>query len=345
MAHPLGSNLHTLFQFIAVNVPPAGIGGAGPQYRDLDQYYQWKKQQSPIPAGGGLSGAKQMMHDAMAACGLASHGVWNAAIPNHDKVRAAAATVLAMAIIKDTSASDLQSHYQRLLKQSVPMTMQELRKLLEHGDTVQSNKYVHLELKNFASAGKQQIKNLHFAEEAYGQAYSLLMGCRQDFILAQALSPAVSAAFTRFFGPPNAAINTANLQFDAAHPLAWVWPAPVVPAIAVVRAVLRRVVEVFLTQEQVRMYFGGKAIDRGTYAYVRQVRNPSKIHLGGEFFGLKHSGVDSRGGTIVHELTHTWSATEDHAYGLPAALALLVANVFQALSNADNYQYFVETAF
>ncbi|OQS41555.1 M35 family metallo-endopeptidase [Chromobacterium haemolyticum] len=81
----------------------------------------------------------------------------------------------------------------------------------------------------------------------------------------------------------------------------------------------------------------------GTYAYVYPAQ-PYKIYLCGAFWNAPTSGTDSKGGTLVHELSHftVVAGTDDHVYGQSGAKNLAKTNPAQALNNADNHEYFAE---
>lgn len=83
--------------------------------------------------------------------------------------------------------------------------------------------------------------------------------------------------------------------------------------------------------------------ESGTYAYVYPDQ-PYKIYLCGAFWSAPTTGTDSKGGTIVHELSHftAVAGTDDHAYGQSAAKSLAKSNPTKALDNADNHEYFAE---
>jgi hypothetical protein len=80
-----------------------------------------------------------------------------------------------------------------------------------------------------------------------------------------------------------------------------------------------------------------------TYAYV-DPGDLTKINLGLKFFNAPATGMDSRLGTIVHEVTHYFLTgnTEDIRYGKDGCLRLARQNPDSALKNADNYEYFIE---
>lgn len=79
------------------------------------------------------------------------------------------------------------------------------------------------------------------------------------------------------------------------------------------------------------------------YAYVYPTQ-PYKIYVCNAFWSAPMSGTDSKGGTLVHELSHfnVVAATDDHAYGQSAAASLAISNPTSALDNADSHEYFGE---
>jgi peptidyl-Lys metalloendopeptidase len=79
------------------------------------------------------------------------------------------------------------------------------------------------------------------------------------------------------------------------------------------------------------------------YAYVYPSQ-PYKIYVCNAFWSAPMSGTDSKGGTLIHELSHfnVVAATDDHAYGQSAAASLAISNPTRALDNADNHEYFAE---
>lgn len=81
------------------------------------------------------------------------------------------------------------------------------------------------------------------------------------------------------------------------------------------------------------------------YAYVYPTQ-PYKIYVCNAFWSAPMSGTDSKGGTLVHELSHfnVVAATDDHAYGQSAASSLATSNPTRALDNADNHEYFAENS-
>jgi len=80
-----------------------------------------------------------------------------------------------------------------------------------------------------------------------------------------------------------------------------------------------------------------------TYAYVYPTQ-PYKIYVCGAFWSAPLTGTDSKGGTLIHEMTHfnAVASTDDWAYGQSAAAALAISNPTRAVDNADSHEYFAE---
>lgn len=79
------------------------------------------------------------------------------------------------------------------------------------------------------------------------------------------------------------------------------------------------------------------------YAYVYPTR-PYEIFVCKAFWTAPMTGTDSKGGTLIHEMSHfnVTAATDDHVYGQTGAKNLAASNPDQALDNADNHEYFAE---
>lgn len=69
------------------------------------------------------------------------------------------------------------------------------------------------------------------------------------------------------------------------------------------------------------------------------------IYLAPDFFSLSAGGTDSFAGVIFHELTHVEAVgnTDDNAYGISDSENLAQTDPVKARTNADNYQYFLES--
>jgi peptidyl-Lys metalloendopeptidase len=79
------------------------------------------------------------------------------------------------------------------------------------------------------------------------------------------------------------------------------------------------------------------------YAYVYPAQ-PYKIYVCKAFWSAPMTGTDSKGGTLIHELSHfnVVAGTDDYVYGQSGAKSLAISNPTQALGNADNHEYFAE---
>lgn len=80
------------------------------------------------------------------------------------------------------------------------------------------------------------------------------------------------------------------------------------------------------------------------FAYVYPTR-PYEIFLCNAFWAANTSGTDSKGGTIIHELSHfdVVAGTDDIAYG-QAACKKLARKASRAIKNADSHEYFAENS-
>jgi len=79
------------------------------------------------------------------------------------------------------------------------------------------------------------------------------------------------------------------------------------------------------------------------YAYVYPTQ-PYTIYVCKAFWSAPMSGTDSKGGTLVHEMSHfnVVAGTDDWVYGQSGAASLAVSNPSQAIDNADSHEYFGE---
>ncbi len=83
----------------------------------------------------------------------------------------------------------------------------------------------------------------------------------------------------------------------------------------------------------------------GTSAYAFVYPNrPYEIHLCDAFWRAPVVGTDSKGGTIIHELSHFTivADTDDNVYGQAGARNLARTNPTAATQNADSHEYFAE---
>jgi len=85
------------------------------------------------------------------------------------------------------------------------------------------------------------------------------------------------------------------------------------------------------------------ACTRPWYAYVYP-NQPYTIHVCKAFWTAPMTGTDSKGGTLVHEMSHftVVAGTDDWVYGQAAAAALAASHPDRAVDNADSHEYFGE---
>ena len=79
------------------------------------------------------------------------------------------------------------------------------------------------------------------------------------------------------------------------------------------------------------------------YAYVYP-NNPYEIFVCSAFWTAPTAGTDSKGGTLIHEMSHftVVAATDDVVYGQSGAKSLAISNPDRAIQNADSHEYFAE---
>jgi peptidyl-Lys metalloendopeptidase len=79
------------------------------------------------------------------------------------------------------------------------------------------------------------------------------------------------------------------------------------------------------------------------YAYVYP-NQPYKIYLCKAFWSAPMTGTDSKGGTLVHEMSHfnATAGTDDIVYGQTGAKNLAISDPNGATNNADSHEYFAE---
>jgi peptidyl-Lys metalloendopeptidase len=77
------------------------------------------------------------------------------------------------------------------------------------------------------------------------------------------------------------------------------------------------------------------------YVYPNQ---PYKVYLCRAFWSASLTGTDSKGGTIIHEISHfnAVAGTDDIVYGQAGAQNLADSDPNGAVNNADSHEYFAE---
>lgn len=81
------------------------------------------------------------------------------------------------------------------------------------------------------------------------------------------------------------------------------------------------------------------------FAYVYPAQ-PYTIYVCKAFWSAPLTGTDSRGGTLLHELSHftVVAGTDDHVYGQSGAAELARTDPARAVNNADSHEYFGENS-
>jgi peptidyl-Lys metalloendopeptidase len=79
------------------------------------------------------------------------------------------------------------------------------------------------------------------------------------------------------------------------------------------------------------------------YAYVYPTQ-PYVIYVCKAFWSAPMTGTDSKGGTLVHEMSHfnVVASTDDWVYGQSGAASLAISDPAKAIDNADSHEYFGE---
>jgi peptidyl-Lys metalloendopeptidase len=79
------------------------------------------------------------------------------------------------------------------------------------------------------------------------------------------------------------------------------------------------------------------------YAYVYPTK-PYTIYVCKAFWSAPMTGTDSKGGTLVHEMSHfnVTASTDDWVYGQSGAASLAISDPDKAVDNADSHEYFGE---
>lgn len=173
-----------------------------------------------------------------------------------------------------------------------------------------------LVLENFVPGDPGHTLNVHHARDAYNQLNRMLTAANVALMRVQN-DANEQARFARWFGPAiPATVNVVRNKIRAIHRAATVLP--------------------------ITFRNGGAACQIGTYAYVRTHTGLAKIYLCDHFFQSGRAGIDSTVGTIIHELSHLFANTQDHAYGQVNCQNLAANRSAVARQNADNYQYYCE---
>ena len=85
--------------------------------------------------------------------------------------------------------------------------------------------------------------------------------------------------------------------------------------------------------------------DEDYFAYVYPAQ-PYKIWVCNAFWTAPLTGTDSKGGTLLHEMSHfdIVAGTDDHVYGQQGAAEMARTAPQRAVNNADSHEYFGENS-
>ena len=83
--------------------------------------------------------------------------------------------------------------------------------------------------------------------------------------------------------------------------------------------------------------------DEDYFAYVYPSQ-PYTIYVCNAFWSAPMTGTDSKGGTLLHEMSHfdIVAGTDDHVYGQQGAAEMARSAPQRAINNADSHEYFGE---
>lgn len=83
--------------------------------------------------------------------------------------------------------------------------------------------------------------------------------------------------------------------------------------------------------------------ESSSFAYVFPTK-PYEIHLCKAFWNAAMTGTDSKGGTLIHEMSHfdVVANTDDVVYGQTSCRVLAETQPSNAIRNADSHEYFAE---
>jgi len=85
--------------------------------------------------------------------------------------------------------------------------------------------------------------------------------------------------------------------------------------------------------------------DEDYFAYVYPAQ-PYTIYVCNAFWTAPLTGTDSKGGTLLHEMSHfdVVAGTDDHVYGQQGAAEMARTAPERAINNADSHEYFGENS-
>ena len=100
-------------------------------------------------------------------------------------------------------------------------------------------------------------------------------------------------------------------------------------------------IQTVMEKSKFTLHFGGRYCEGEEYAYTYYDSNT--VFLCNFFSSCPLSGYNSKMGVLVHELTQAVMKTKGLAYGQFHSRTLAMRKPGKALTNADNYEYFIES--
>lgn len=151
---------------------------------------------------------------------------------------------------------------------------------------------------------------------------------------------------TTLLGKANAAlIDIGNKQAERDRFVKWFGTYSVANKDQVYGVIHKMLIQ--LRDRQVTLQHGGPNCGRDDYAYVAAAGGGLGagviIYLCDMFFRAPLYGTNSQVGTILHETSHLVGETQDHAYGEQDCKNLARKNPINAILNADNYEFYIES--
>jgi peptidyl-Lys metalloendopeptidase len=169
--------------------------------------------------------------------------------------------------------------------------------------------------------------------EGAGLSFSRCSNAQQETITGAAQAAQAMAADADAYLQTKLQGNSAGARYTG-------WFGPIEPA---------RSATVARHYQAIRDAFASKPVtvdcgcNQSYYAYVYPDQ-PYKIYVCRAFWSAPLTGTDSKGGTLVHEMSHfnVVAGTNDWVYGQSAAAALAASDPDKAIDNADSHEYFGE---
>ena len=158
---------------------------------------------------------------------------------------------------------------------------------------------------------------------------------------------AVRAAHIRAGAWLGGALTGLGTPADRARYRRW-FGAPTPARVARVRQVLTQTRAALQGDIDYRIAWKTYTFSRGTFAYV-YTTNPGVVWLARGFFASDDTPneiIDSTTGTLIHEVSHYAANTDDvdDTYGTGPCRQLALTSPDDAVENADNSQYYCESA-